>query len=446
MDKYDEIELSLICCLFVNRDAITRVYDKLTPEMFVSPELGLIYKAACALFQRGVQPDMPLVAKEIQRIDSRQSTQLGGLRFLLPELKGHRLDYNLMNYVDDIRERYNLDCLGNICDESALESRCSDARFQNVMEALDKKLMALREKSAVVEQLRSIGEVANEVVERHTRRRNENDETFRMMSGFTELDGLMGGLHRGELTVLGGTTSSGKTSVAMAIAQNIAKCGWSVLHFSMEMTPEQTMNRFFSGEAGIDANLLRIGGLKENDLVTMSKYALNLKNLRYYFVYNTMLSVESLRAQAYLMARKELCDVIVVDYLQLLSRKPEKGETLENVISQNICALKMLAGELNCAVLVVSQLNREISKRGSQLPMLSDLRDSGAIEQVADCVVILQGRTDQINESSSTSGGYRGLKLYLLKNRNGGTGSLQVFHNESFTHFINNTSKSLFGG
>ena len=96
MDKYDEIELSLICCLFVNRDAITRVYDKLTPEMFVSPELGLIYKAACALFQRGVQPDMPLVAKEIQRIDSRQSTQLGGLRFLLPELKGHRLDYNLM--------------------------------------------------------------------------------------------------------------------------------------------------------------------------------------------------------------------------------------------------------------------------------------------------------------------------------------------------------------
>ena len=121
-----------------------------------------------------------------------------------------------MNYVDDIRERYNLDCLGNICDESALESRCSDARFQNVMEALDKKLMALREKSAVVEQLRSIGEVANEVVERHTRRRNENDETFRMMSGFTELDGLMGGLHRGELTVLGGTTSSGKTSVAMS--------------------------------------------------------------------------------------------------------------------------------------------------------------------------------------------------------------------------------------
>jgi len=434
MRNFDEIEIALLGCLFVNRDAIAMVYGKLLPEMFGDPYLGFVYRSASLLFEQGKRPDMPMVVNEMRKLDPKLYSELGGLSFLLPEMRHHTLDYNLMDYVDVICERYQLRKLVMHCDETSIQGRAPGAEFLKEIDSLENKLVALR----------SIGEVAQDVVERHARRIHDKDETFRVMSGISDLDGMMGGLHRGELTVLGGMTGTGKTSVAMHIARSVARTGWSVLHFSLEMTPEQTMNRFFIGEAGIAPEKLRIGGLEECDLEKMSNYADKVKGRRYFFVYDASLTVESVRAQAHMLQRRNACDLVVVDYLQLLSRKPVKGETLENVISQNMRTLKMLASELNCAVLVVSQLNRELARRGGGVPILSDLRDSGSIEQVADCVIILQKSADEIDEGGRAFSGYKKMSLWLLKNRNGSTGCAETFRNESFTRFINKPSSTIF--
>lgn len=444
MRNFDEIEIALLGCLFVNRDAIAMVYGKLLPEMFGDPYLGFVYRSASLLFEQGKRPDMPMVVNEMRKLDPKLYSELGGLSFLLPEMRHHTLDYNLMDYVDVICERYQLRKLVMHCDETSIQGRAPGAEFLKEIDSLENKLVALREDSITKEALRSIGEVAQDVVERHARRIHDKDETFRVMSGISDLDGMMGGLHRGELTVLGGMTGTGKTSVAMHIARSVARTGWSVLHFSLEMTPEQTMNRFFIGDAGIAPEKLRIGGLEECDLEKMSNYADKVKGRRYFFVYDASLTVESVRAQAHMLQRRNACDLVVVDYLQLLSRKPVKGETLENVISQNMRTLKMLASELNCAVLVVSQLNRELARRGGGVPILSDLRDSGSIEQVADCVIILQKSADEIDEGGRAFSGYKKMSLWLLKNRNGSTGCAETFRNESFTRFINKPSSTIF--
>ena len=206
------------------------------------------------------------------------------------------------------------------------------------------------------------------------------------------------------------------------------------------MTGEQTAARFFAGYAGVEASRLRIGGLREGDIDRMKRYASGVEKMPYYFTNVSSMSLEALRAEIMLRSRKGECDVVVIDYLHMLAPVSKKNETIESVIRHTITALKRIAVEANCAMLVVSQLNREVLKRAENgfVPMMSDLRDSGAIEFVADCVVIIN-RPERFEKDLSKYGanGSHLLKLYVLKNRNGSTGIAEVYRNDTYTSFVN---------
>lgn len=435
-----KVERALLCTLFLDRVAILDIVGLLRPEMFSDPGYSFIYEAFVDIYHRGLEPDMVLVEVEMGKKNPARCREMGGIAYLSDGMEEVRLEHNAKEYAREIRRCFMLDCLNREFKCKALECQSPGADYQAVMEDCERILLKLREDNSETDVLQALSIVGELALRNQEERINRKDDPTRLLTGIYGIDGLSGGLYRKEVMVLGGLSSDGKTALSTFIAMNIAGRGKHVLHFSFEMTGEQTMSRFFTGYAGIEADRLRIGGLRDTDLEKMKRYVDRLRGLSYYFANVPSMSLETLRAEILQRSRKGECDFVAIDYLHTLARQPGKNETLESVIRSTITTLKSIAVEANCAMLVVSQLNREVLKRADKsfVPQMSDLRDSGAIEYIADNVMIINRperfniRTDEHGRSTAGL-----IKLYMLKNRCGATGIAEVYHNKTFTYFRN---------
>lgn len=434
------IERALLCSLFLDQVAILEVVGLLRPEMFSDPDHGFIYEAFTDLFNRNKRPDLILVEEEMKKKDPERYLKMGGIAYLSDGMETVRLEHNAVEYAREILHHYLLACMHKLFVQKASECLQYGMDYQKVIEDCERDLLRLRMDNSESDSLRPLSEVMKQSIDDHLDRMNHKRDSVRMLTGINGLDGLTGGLYRKEVLVLGGLPSDGKTALAMFMAMNMAYKGKHVLHFSFEMTGDQTAARFFAGYAGVEAARLRIGGLREEDIDRMKRYAAGMEKTPYYFTNVSSMSLDALRAEIMLRSRKGECDAVVIDYLHTLAPLPKKNETSESVIRTTIMALKRIAVEANCAMLVVSQLNREVLKRSENgfVPMMSDLRDSGAIEFVADCVVIIN-RPERFEKNTAKYGanGSRLIKLYVLKNRNGSTGIAEVYRNDTYTSFVN---------
>lgn len=434
------IERALLCSLFLDQVAILEVVGLLRPEMFSDPDHGFIYEAFTDLFNRNKRPDLILVEEEMKKKDPERYLKMGGIAYLSDGMETVRLEYNAVEYAREILRHYLLACMHKLFVQKASECLQYGTDYQKVIEDCERDLLRLRMDNSESDSLQPLSEVMKQSIDIHLDRMSHKDDPVRMLTGISGLDGLTGGLYRKEVLVLGGLPSDGKTALAMFMAMNLACKGKHVLHFSFEMTGDQTAARFFAGYAGVEAARLRIGGLREEDIDRMKRYVSGMERMPYYFANVSSMSLEALRAEVMLRSRKGECDAVVIDYLHTLAPPTKKGETQESVIRNTITALKRIAVEANCAMLVVSQLNREVLKRAENgfVPMMSDLRDSGAIEFVADCVVIInrperfEKNLDKYGENASHL-----VKLYVLKNRNGSTGIAELYRNDTYTSFVN---------
>lgn len=430
MEKMN-IEQALLCALFLDEKALPEVMAALRSEMFSDVNLGFIYSAFVSLYSRGEQPDMMLVETEMKKTDMARCKEMGGLAYLSADMAKYRLEHNVVSYAQEIKRLFMLDCLDKIFKKQELKANQYETDYMQLICDTESCLLALREDCSEEQPMVPLSQLAAETIDMQRNRMKHKIDPYRIRTGIHEFDGITGGLYMGEVVVLGGLTSDGKTSLAMFMAMHAARAGRHVLHFSYEMTGLQTMNRFFAGYSSVEADRLRIGGLQESDLAKMEKYAGTLQGLPYYFVNPASSNIQSLRAQIQLMHRKGQCDLVVVDYLHQLVGQPSRNETMESLVNNYIRGLKKIATELNCAILVLSQLNRDVQKREDHIPVLSDLRDSGAIEQVADNVVVIH-RPGHFREDPRKQ-----IKLYILKTRNGSKGIAELYHNESFTYFWN---------
>lgn len=439
-EERTKVEQALLCALFLDKVAILDVVGTLRPEMFSDSNYGFIYGAFVNLFNRGQEPDMVLVEVEMNKKDPDRCGKMGGIAYLSDGMEDVRLEHNAKEYADIILGNFMSDYLANEFKRLALECQSPGSDYRKVMEDCEGMFLKLREEYSGTDALVALSELGETVLHNQEERMNRKDDPMRLLTGIHGIDGLTGGLYRKEVMVLGGLSSDGKTALSTFIAMNIARSGKHVLHFSFEMTGEQTMARFFTGYAGIDADRLRIGGLREDDLEKMRAYVTELRGLNYHFANVPSMSLEALRAEILQRSRKGECDHVNIDYLHTLVRQPGKNETLESVIRFSMTFLKSVAVEANCSMTIVSQLNREVLKRAEKafVPQMSDLRDSGAIEYIADNVMII-GRPERFNIKTDEHGrSTEGLiKLYMLKNRCGATGVAEVYHNKTFTHFTN---------
>ena len=273
---------------------------------------------------------------------------------------------------------------------------------------------------------------------------NKSDGLIGSSTGFKDLDSKLQGVQNGDLIVVAGRPSMGKTSFAMNIAENILldeNATGSVLIFSLEMPGESLTTRLLSGMTKLNQQNVRSGMLKDDELRILLKKSEELKNLPLWIDDSSILSPMELRAKARRLARteKDGLSLIVVDYLQLM-QLPLSTENRVNQISEISRSLKSLAKELNVPVIALSQLNRAVEQRPNKRPIMADLRDSGAIEQDADVILFIY-RDEVYNEDSEQG---NKAEIIIGKQRNGPIGTVNLSFLKEFTRFENFSSDSFY--
>lgn len=262
-------------------------------------------------------------------------------------------------------------------------------------------------------------------------------ECIGITTGLRRLDAVTGGWRGGQLIVLAGRPGMGKSATMLHFASSAALKGLSVCIFSLEMPTEQLTGRMIVGSSEVDATAFRNGAVKTDDWKRIEQSGEALGELPIYVNDRADISMRTIRSQCKAMHRRKYCDLVVVDYLQLINTSGRNGQNREREVAEASRAAKLLAKELSVPVILLAQLSREVEKRPDKTPMLSDLRESGAIEQDADIVAFLDIPEKRGLKVIVTSGGEvssEGLGLlFVAKNREGQTRRVIFRHNESFT-------------
>lgn len=437
METIEMTEAAVVSCVMSAESAIWQVYPVLKPEMFSHPDIAFVYAAAYSLHKKGLKTDLVGIDTEMRCLDEKHWKAINGVAVLNGWMVQMRHTANLMQYAEEVKRRYMLRQLSALFTGLMGKANEFETSYVDLIGEAEKQLLEMREHFTVGRPLQPIGKVAALVCEMHRERLEKGVDNMRILTGLEEFDYVTGGLYNGELTVEAGRPGDGKTAVAMHIAMNVALSGKHVCFFSLEMTELQTLNRLFAGYADIDANRLRVSGANQADLGRMERLTKDFERLPLYFDHTPGNSVENIRAQVKLQRRKKKCDLVVVDYLHLVKRERLQNETMDQVIGRIMEALKKLAVEENVPVLVLSQMNRNSVNRGEKLhlPELHDLRDSGVIEQVADCVYFIYipskngvSKDVKTGESLADVG-----ELWIRKTRNGSTGVARYRFNDSYT-------------
>ena len=432
-----EVESTLVCCLLTSVDAPGLVAALLNRQMFADASLGFVFQAVMNLYEQGVQPDMVSVEVEMRRMDEARCKELGGLSFVLTAMLNVRHAGNVMLYAVEVKRQYLLRCLAQLFAMLNVKSCRFDTEPEQLIAEAEDSLLKLRQEAAASEPMRSVGELSAEALEWHRERLTGTYDRNRVLSGITEFDYVTGGFHKGELSVLAGHSSDGKTAVALHMAVQVARTGKHVCLFSLEMSNLQILNRILAGVTDVDPDHLRISGLTAHELETLEKAGKKLEHLPLYIDYKACNTLSDIRSKALLKSKRGECDFIILDYLHLLSSIRQKNDTQEQVVGRNITQLKQLALDADCPVLVVSQVNRASDQRvdKAHIPVMSDLRDSGTIEQVADCVFfVYRPERYGITKDERSGESLVGVgKLYIVKNRNGAVGIARFRYNSSYT-------------
>ncbi len=421
------------CCLLEEGEEVLAkcMVARLTPDDFFKPGHQMIFKALCSLHQKNVPPDEITLADELQRMG--QLEEAGGypeMANLTSQIDTTAHSKHWLDIVKEKATRRSIIKAGTILVENA---RQNHEDIQSVLDSAEKTIFALsrdqvsnsaRHVSSVVDDFKqSLAQEANVLHGLHT--------------GFLDLDTKTSGLHAGEMNVLAARTSIGKTALALNIAANVVLPksggnGQGVLIFSLEMSSEQLIQRMVCSRASINLAKLRQGYLKQEDREKLDYTADEIHAAPLWIDDTASMNILELRAKARRMvAQHSEISLIILDYLQLVSGT-DRRVSREQQVSEISGGLKALAKELKMPVLVLSQLNRSLETNSRQ-PRLSDLRESGAIEQDADVVLLMSKPANQGEAYAAVET----VDLNIAKQRNGPVGHVRLAFQPQFTRFEN---------
>lgn len=432
MPQNIEAEESLISAILLDNSVMDEILEILAEGDFYYKAHKKIYAAALALHAENEPIDLVTLADRMQQQGNLQSA--GGASYLAAVLDRAPVAMNASRYARIISERA---VLRRLIEKAGKTMQVCFAGASPVNEILDgveqdffDDLQNRRNVHCVkVETL--LGECFDELDNR------KRGALSGATTGFGRLDRLTAGLQPADLIILAARPSMGKTALALNIARNTAfEGGVPVLVFSFEMSKKQLVFRMISSEACVDAYRMRDGFMSKEDWVRISEAGCRLAEMPIFIDDDPRSNILDIRSKARRIKMKEGLGLVVVDYLQLiqpLKGKDRQGRPREQEISEISRALKGLAKELQVPVMALSQLNRMVEQRDDKRPKLSDLRESGAIEQDADLVMFIY-RDNVYNEATSEMGA---TELIIAKHRNGRTGTVPLVFRRNFTRFEN---------
>ncbi len=429
-----EAEQSLLGSMFLSSEAVEQALSTVKAEDFYRPAHARMYSAMEHLYARGIPIDHVSVADRLEA--SGELDQAGGKPYLLDVTQVVPTAANALRYAQIVKRTAMLRQLIGAATQIVTWGFDAPDDIDAVIEDAERVIFEVTSKRVEssfrpMEELLQLGfHQLEELFER-------KEHVTGVPTGFKDLDRLLAGLHAGDLVILAARPSVGKTSLALNIAVNAAKKDTSVALFSLEMSAEQLVQRVLCSEARINLQDVRTGYIKEQDWGSIHQAMGRLAELDFSVDDTPAISIFEVRTKARRQLRGKPRGLVVVDYLQLMqpqTRRSEVNRTVE--IGEISRGLKILAKELNVPVLALSQLSRAVEQRAGKRPQLSDLRESGSIEQDADVVMFIDRNTDPYAEDQEGRPAKGMAELIIAKHRNGPTGSVPLVFNERFTKFI----------
>jgi len=430
-----EAEQALLGGLMLDPVAWDQVADAVTEDDFYRADHRLIFAAIAVLSGEGKPCDVVTVSQELERTGKLESA--GGLAYLSAVARDTPTAANVRAYADIVRERSLLRQLiraGSEIAAAAFNKEGESAREQ--VDRAEQRVFEIaegsfrqREGALPVRQL--LPAVIDQIDEWH----NNPDKLRGLPTGFTDFDKLTGGLRPGDLVIVAGRPSMGKTTLAVNMAEYAAVhpgTRASVAIFSMEMPSEQVITRMLASIGGVPLNNLRSGKISDDDWVRITSATSQLSEAKIFVDETPALNPTELRARARRVKREHGLNLIVVDYLQLM-QVPGTEENRATEIAEISRGLKTLAKELSVPVIALSQLNRAVEQREHKKPVMSDLRESGALEQDADLILLIY--REEVYDRNTTKKGIA--EIDLVKHRNGEIGTFLLTFQGQFTRFAN---------
>ncbi len=440
-----EAEQSVLAACMLNRDAIDEVATKLTPECFFRPAHQAIFTGMMDLHSRNLPIDQISLAENLRA--SGQLEAAGGKAYLVELADNTFALTNWINHTDIVKRTFVLREL--IYASARITALAYDAPddLDEVVESAEKTLFNVTEKR-VSSSFSSINSLLYQAFEEITKLASQQSHMAGVPSGFTDVDNLFHGFRGGDLIILAARPGVGKTSFALNLAVNAAKAGCPTAFFSLEMSASQLVQRILCSEAQIGLEKVRGGFLGESDWQSMADAMQRLSNIELYIDDTPSLSILEARAKARRELHGKQNGLIVVDYLQLMQPPQARKDGNRAVeVGEISRGLKVLAKEMNMPVIALSQLSRAIEMRGQKKrPMLSDLRESGSIEQDADIVMFIDRSMDEMEAESEHRPSLGTANLIVAKHRNGPTRDITLSWTASNTTFGNYIDESHYEG
>ena len=424
-------EQSVVASMIMDKDAIEVAYELLKPEDFYHRQYGLVFSAITALHEEGKPADLVLLQDKLREKNAPE--EISSLSFLNSIMDNTLSSVNIREYATIVAEKSMLRNV--IRTNQEIENECFEgvSSVESILQDTEKKIFDLIQMKGGGG-TESIKDIILRVVSRIDKASRNKGNLTGLATGFLDIDYMTSGLQRSDLILVAARPSMGKTAFVLNIAAHVAfRTNKAVALFSLEMSKDQLVNRLLAQEAHVDATKIRSGNLSEKDWADVGEATNVIARSKIIIDDTPGITVSELRSKCRKFKLEHDIQLVIIDYLQLMSGSGKRSESRQNEISEISRSLKAVARELDVPLIALSQLSREAEKRPDKRPMLSDLRESGAIEQDADVVMMIY-RDDYYNHDSEEK---NVAEIIIAKQRNGPVGTRKLAWLPEYTQFAN---------
>jgi replicative DNA helicase len=426
-----EAEQAVIGSMLTDKEAVSSAIETLKPEDFYREDNRIIYEAILSLYGRSEPIDIITLKSELSSMGKFEA--VGGLEYIAELPDKVPTTANVEQYIKIVEEKSVLRNLIKTANEIITLGYDQTQEVDGIIDSAEKKIFEVMQRK----NQKGYTPIKDILVETFTELEqlyNQKQRITGVPTGFTDLDFRTSGLHNSDLILVAARPAMGKSAFALNIATNAAvRAKVPVAIFSLEMSKEQMTSRILCSEAMVDSNKVRTGKIDDDEWGKLAAASGELSEANIYIDDTPGISIMEIRAKCRKMKLEKNIGLVVIDYLQLVQGSGKRGSSREQEIAEISRSLKILAKEINVPVIALSQLSRAPEQRPDHRPMLSDLRESGSIEQDADIVMFLY-RDDYYNEESEKK---NIAEVILAKHRAGSTGTVELLWLGNYTKFAN---------
>ena len=430
-----EAEESVLGACFLSKYALQKASETLTPETFYNEKNGKIFSAMISLVEEKTPIDITTVTSYLKK--KSELNEVGGVEYLTEILNYVPTASNIDYYIKNVEETYLLRNLISTAEEIASEGYRTDETVNEILDNSEKKILNIV-KNRKSSEFRSIKDILIKTQSDLERLSENKGEITGLPTGWYDFDRLTTGLHPNEFIIIAARPAMGKTAFALNLATHVAmNQDKAVALFNLEMSAEQLAMRILSSLGQLDGFKLRTGNLLNQDWKRINEAVSQLSNTNLVIDDTPGITIGEIRAKCRRLASSEKgLGLILIDYLQLISGGKNYGSNRQQEVSDISRSLKTLAMELGVPVIALSQLSRGVEAREDKRPLMSDLRESGSIEQDADIVMFLY-RDDYYNKEARTEDNNSISELIIGKHRNGPTATIELLFKKNTSTFLN---------